>query len=154
MISHFRLRKWASSAHRKALAVLARARESGPLPQAVFNDAYIIGFLEGLTLDVVRELKGRAVPQEEKDAIFATVYRKLVPGNAEIILASLDELRTVRHAAHVHYLVGRREAREYVQALAAGDATRGDALHAGFTNFIARNYRGGIAAEKSDELLV
>jgi hypothetical protein len=112
------------------------------VPNEVFSDAYVIGFLQQIVIHAVNaNYGGKADAKSLISATKATMDR-LKPGFGKQLVPVLMEVNEPTHPAHLNYMVGQRVGREYVKALIEDDkATMQDCFQQ-FRAFIKRNYLG------------
>ena len=144
MFGVFKFRKSVKASVEAVVGLLAPASVSGKtfgsVPIALFGDAYVMGFLQVFIMHVAQAGRREAIRPEEQLAIFEACMTALAPAYAKQIVSMLLEINEPGHPLNVHYSVGRKEAAEYVSALASG---RGDVVQSSlvsFTDFIKRNY--------------
>jgi hypothetical protein len=142
MFGFFKFKRSVGHARKYVLTMIAPAQVHGTLPNAVFGDAYVIGFLQILVMHAANESQGKALKPEDQMLIFEAVMNGLVPGLGRQINPMLEQVNYSNHPAHVNYSVGRREGHEYVTSLVNGDDSRAQSLSFEFIQFIKRNHLG------------
>ena len=114
-----------------------------PVPNQVFGDAYVLGFVQQLVMFAATAAHGGKPPKTEvMSNIMTSAIDQLVPGFGSQLVSSLLVLNNPTHPLNPNYQVGRREGTEYIVALTEGNEEKQVELIKGFQNFVARNYLG------------
>ncbi|HEY0236159.1 MAG TPA: hypothetical protein VGC86_14050 [Afipia sp.] len=147
MFGFFKFKKTVDYATKYVLTMIAPAQQTAALrqtgfPNAVFADAYILGFLQILVMHAANESQGKALQASHQKMVFEGVLNQLVPGLGQQMEMALMQLNTLGVRGNENYLVGRREAHEYVRALMSGDDANAQRISLAFTDFIKRNHLG------------
>lgn len=146
MLGFFKFKKCVTATAEAVTGLFGPARISGSpygsIPNAVFGDAYIIGFLQSFSVYVMHEVRGETIKPEEQLAMFSATLDTLVPSLGKQVIGYLPQLNDPANGFHANYSVGRREGQSYVDALRAGDEVAVQSYIRGFTDFIKRNYLG------------
>jgi hypothetical protein len=142
MLDYFKFKKSLQIAHYYASTLIAPAAVNGPVPNAIFGDGYVIGFLQVLIMQATNEGYGKVADPIKMSRVFEVTMEKLVPGHGKIITRSLPALNTPEHPANRNYVTGRDEGNQYMVALLKGDDLAARATIMSFTGFVKRNYMG------------
>jgi hypothetical protein len=143
MFGFFRFKKSVGLATEYVRTLIAPAQVHGTLPNAIFGDAYVLGFIQQIVMHAAQENEGSKLAPEHLPTIFEATIGNFVPGiAARQITPLLIEVNKPAHPSHTHYSVGCREGRKYIDALRVGDRAQSTELLFLFTQFIKKNYMG------------
>ncbi len=114
----------------------------GSVPNQIFSDAYIIGFLQSFSTFWMQANRGKSIKPQEQLAIFAYSYEKIIPKHnmSVFIKGILPKLNEETHPFHQNYMIGRNEGQAYVNALQENNEVKSSITLESFTNFIKKNY--------------
>ncbi|MGB3335538.1 MAG: hypothetical protein WBA73_00015 [Devosia sp.] len=111
------------------------------LPNQVFADPYVAGFLQVLTVHAVAAIYHARMPDQATiDAITAAALDRMVPGYGAVASKSLAEIANPAHALHANYLSGRRDGSEHIRTLLASDEIVRNERYQSFQDFVSRHY--------------
>jgi hypothetical protein len=140
MFGYFRFKKAVAHALDYFLPLFAPAQVRGTLPNSAFGDAYVLGFLQVVSVHAAKESLGSHFKTSLLIPIFETAMNSLVPGFGKQFIQSLLEVNEPNHPHHTNYMVGKRAATDYLEALRMDDSNGMQLQMQSFTNFLKRNY--------------
>ena len=113
------------------------------VPNQVFGDAYVLGFLQQLMIYAVHANQRRTDDAPMMLAVAEATMEALVPGFGKKVLTAFAEVNDPAHPMHENYRVGFREGLQYTMSLLHGDVATTQDRMVGFRAFVKRNYLGG-----------
>ena len=111
------------------------------LPNQVFGDPYVFGFLQQLIMHATTVVHRGSAPTPEKMAAVAVdTFERIVPGYGRQIVEATAGIASSTHPLNANYQVGRQEGGEYIIALLNEDQATKNDLILRFREFVIQNY--------------
>lgn len=111
------------------------------LPNQVFGDAFVLGFLQMVSMHFVVETAKRDAAPNYLSLVFQQVMKNFVPALAPQLTDGLFAINDPSHPHHAAYMAGRRDGDTLMKSRKGlASAEEGKAALDGFQDFIRRNY--------------
>ncbi len=115
--------------------------EGKPLPNQVFTDPYVAGFLQVLTVHAVAGVYHSRMPDQTTiAAIMVEALDRVYPGYGAAVVKGLVQIGNPAHPLHANYLTGRLDGSEHVRTLLASDEIIRNERFRSFRDFVTRHY--------------
>lgn len=115
--------------------------EDGPLPEAVFADPYVTGFLQVLTVHAVANVYRWRLPGEAAvTGIMLEALDRLGPGYGAAARKGLASIGYTAHPLHESHLAGRELGADHVATLFVHDGIARNEPHHSFREYVRKRY--------------
>lgn len=126
----------------------------GELPRVIFEDAYVIGFLQVLSFAIIEELKdpGEKIPTRLHRRVFIEAIRSISPKSAATLPGLLAAYEDETSRTHSYLALGKLEGKGYTDAILIGDDAHIQHYLESFHDIIRGSYLTNITPLFAEEL--
>ena len=124
---------------RSMFAGLLEIEDEG-LPDRVFSDPYVAGFLQVLTTHAVANVYRWRMPETTTINEILEEGLTRLRGHGATARRTLEQSSAPTHVLHAQYLDGRRDGSEHVRTLFTSDGIARNAPHQSFRSYVKRHY--------------